>query len=136
MFGVCLVIDRNAACVVPVTLLPPTMPHEASRQWRRLLPDCPLICSLHISMTVNSGQLHCSNSSKSFNYNLPTLSLQQHEHTVKAITRIYFWGVFGGRDSEAHRAEARGPKGQAGVRFLGRGRPAPSPPAGGSGGAL
>jgi len=45
---------------------------------------------------------------------------------------------------EARRAERRGPKGRrarpegpiAGVRFLGRGQRAPSPPARGSGGAL
>ena len=101
MFGVCLVIDRNAACVVPVILLPSTMPHKASRQWRRLLPDCPLICSLHISMTVSSGQLHCGNSSKSFNYNLPTLSLQQREHRVHTQCHARHNGTYNSRLSNA-----------------------------------
>ena len=38
---------------------------------------------------------------------------------IKTLTRIYFQGVFWARDSEAQRAEA-------GVEFLGRGRPDPS----------
>ena len=50
----------------------------------------------------------------------------------------------GGGGNEARRAEVRGPKGpnarsvgpRAGMGFLGRGKPAPSSPARGSGGAL
>jgi len=58
------------------------------------------------------------------------------EVSHKAVTRIYFRGVFGGRDSEAHRDEARGLNGCGEGGVLGRRWPAPSPPAIGPGGAL